>query len=657
MKKRINLFLIFLIGSFGSLAQSSQERLSISSSMDSTILNQIKSQFQLNYDKREREIGQYLIKNPEQKRSFVKDGSVYYLQRIDANGTPIYINTKNKASGELIKANQLYTGGSLGVNIAGQSMIAGVWDGGQVRASHELLSGKVGMQAGQTYDGSASNYAGNNHQTHVTGTIVGKDIVNQPSARGIAFEASAQNYDWDNDLAEMATFASGGYLISNHSYGYSNDNTLPEWLFGAYDYQAQQWDLLLKNAPNYLPFIAVGNEQQFNGNSAKAGYDLITGTCAAKNVMTVGAVNGDKTMSDYSNWGPTDDGRLKPEIVTKGTGINSSYFADQNTNQPSDVAYSGNGANSSGTSYASPAAAGAGLLLQQYYNSLHGSYMKAATLKALMLTTAEDLGQPGPDNKFGWGLLDVEKAADAIKSKSSAGNPTAQQVSDTDSKGSFIEEITYNIANNGLAEREVSVTADGSVPLIVGIAWTDDEGTEQTSAEGVDPTTSRLVHEFDLLVRNVNSSNDTRPWKPSVMSNRTANATLQTGWFDGNNNNYKQVKIDNPVAGAEYKIFIRKKASSPAALKAISLVVTGTSQTACPQTLTLTNPTHNVSTGIQVFQAVQTVVASNVISGSADVVMRAGNSIELKPSTSGGGNTFESGSGTKFLATIGGCAN
>ena len=306
-------------------------------SVNKDSLKILQSQFQLKFNKEELAVAQYLKKHPKIKRTFVKDGSVYYLKKIDADGNPVYINTKNKASGELIKANQLYSGGSIGVNITGVGMVVGVWDGGQVRATHELLSGRVTMQAGQTLDGTASNFEGNNHQTHVTGTIVGKDIANQPSARGIAHNATARNYDWTNDLTEMTAFAGEGFLISNHSYGAANDNTVPVWRFGAYDGEAREWDMVIKNTPNYLPFVAGGNEQQSNGNSAKAAYDLMTGSSAAKNVMTVGAVNGDKTMSNYSNWGPTGDGRVKPDIMAKGTGINSSYFAIKDTNTPSDT--------------------------------------------------------------------------------------------------------------------------------------------------------------------------------------------------------------------------------------------------------------------------------------------------------------------------------
>ena len=564
---------------FSAFAQTSEEREKNTDCVHKLKAEQLKSKFQNNHTNSEKKVHDYLKKHPKLQRTYIKNGSTHYLHHIDRDGKPVYINTKNKESGALIKADQLYKGGSIGANITGEGMVVGVWDGGEVRSTHELLAGKVTMQANQILDGVGANksYGGNNHMTHVTGTIVGKDLANKPAARGIAHGAKALCYDWSNDLSEMADFGTKGYLISNHSYGYSNDANTATWNFGAYDETAKNWDLLTRYLPNYLPFVAVGNEQEDSGNrKAKLGYDIITGSSASKNVMTVGAVNGDKTMSDYSNWGPTDDGRVKPEIVTKGTGINSSLFADKTSKTPSDTMYSGT-VNSQGTSYASPAAAAAGLLLQQYYNSLYKTYLKSSTLKALMLGSAEDLGQPGPDHKFGWGLLDIEYAANIIKYKSSSGEPTKNVVSDTDSKGSYMEEITYNpVAGDTLTELSREVTASGCLPLTVSIAWTDIEGIEQTSKDGIDPTVSRLIFDYDMIVKNVSKNTTYRAWKPSVMANRTEDATLEKTWFDGNANNYKQIKIEKPIAGDKYKIFIRKKLDSPDSTRLLSLIVSGT---------------------------------------------------------------------------------
>ncbi|MCP9766871.1 hypothetical protein EGI22_03055 [Lacihabitans sp. LS3-19] len=75
----------------------------------------------------------------------------------------------------------------------------------------------------------------------------------------------------------------------------------------------------------------------------------------------------------------------------------------------------------------------------------------------------------------------------------------------------------------------------------------------------------------------------------------------------------------------------------------------------CPTTLVLISTTNDLSTGATTFQANETIKASNIISGDASVVMKAGNSIELAPSQTGGGTTFEAKAGTVFHAYIQGC--
>ena len=520
-------------------------------------------------------MAKYLLDNPSQLRSEVKNGVTHYLVRIDADGQPMFrvtrndIDTqKNRASGQLIKADTLYPGGSVGVSITGTGMVAGVWEPSGVRASHELFAGKAANQTGQVEGATAGD---RNHAAHVTGTVIGVDLASRPTARGIAFGASSQNWDAANDLTEMTTFAAGGFLISNHSYGDANTQTANVWKYGAYDAESRGWDEVTKNAPFYLPFVAGGNEQQANGNPTKMGYDIMTGSSAAKNIMTVGAVNGDKTMSDYSNWGPTDDGRVKPDIVAKGTGIDSAQSNTADGTLVCDNCYSGSGVGSSGTSYSTPASAAAGLLLQQYYKSLHGVYMRSSTLKALMMGTAEDLGATGPDHKFGWGLLNVENAALTIKRRS----PLAATLAT--SKGAYIEEIATNPAANSTAEITRDVFAKGGVPMVVNIGWVDDDGPEQLAAEGIDPTTTRLVYDFDMMVRQVapNPVVDTWPWVVPGMANRTANATVATAWFQSNGGNFRQIIIPTPIANARYTVTLRKKTGSPALDRSVSLVVTG----------------------------------------------------------------------------------
>lgn len=582
IKKLLYLALIFNTISY---AQKLEQRVEIQKTHKVSELNSLKTKFQTKYEQDEKKVLEYLINHPTEKRTEIKNGSVYHIKSIDSNGNPVYINTKsNIESGELIKANSLYNGGSIGANITGTGMVVGIWDGGQVRATHELLVGKAVMQSGQTLQ----SKNGNDHMTHVTGTIVGKDINN--SARGIAYNATSKNYDWDNDLAEMTAFAADGYLISNHSYGMSNEPTQAQWTFGAYNDTAKSWDALLKTTPNYLPFVAIGNEQKSNGSGktgTNLGYDVVTGSAASKNVVTVGGVNADRSISDYTNFGPTDDGRIKPDICARGTGINSS-ITDSNT------AYSGSGLDSSGTSYASPAAAASALLLQQYYYSLNNSYMSASMLKALLLHSADDAGPVGPDLKFGWGILNIEKAAQIIK--------------DVNSKGKArMYTFTVNPTNN--SSSEISINGSGTTNANVGvgvgelkasICWTDDDGNEQLATEGVDPTKSRLVYNFDIKLRRVSPFAQTSTYKSFTMATKTNLAQLGTDWFQNNVDNFKQTYI--PAGGTEggsYVLYLRKFVSSPSAPRNVSVIITGLAT----NTTTLTNTDFNENTATLFFSA------------------------------------------------------
>lgn len=274
--------------------QSLQDRRTLRQSVDTDALSSLAEQLQTKFDASEARVAQYLLNNPKQLRSEVKTASCITSCAL----TPT-VSRKNLASGQMIKADSLYPGGSIGANITGTGMVAGVWEPSGVRATHELFAGKAANQAGQVEDAA---FASRNHAAHVTGTIIGVDLVSRPTARGIAFSATAQNFDAPNDLTEMATFAAAGFLISNHSYGDANTQSANLWKYDAYDAEAKGWDEVTKSAPFYLPFVAGGNEQTSSGNlAAKAGYDIMTGSSAAKNVMTIGALNGNKTMSDYSN--------------------------------------------------------------------------------------------------------------------------------------------------------------------------------------------------------------------------------------------------------------------------------------------------------------------------------------------------------------------
>lgn len=532
-------------------AQSIEERRKIAT--QSNVEGNILQLAELKKEGNERKIriSNFLTNNPTYKKT-IRFGEMGVKELIDVlpTGEPMYIETYNDGAATTARAKSLYSGGSLGINIQGQGMTAGIWDGGSVRTTHQefMVGGVSKVQVG------IDNSPIANHATHVGGTIAAQGI--SSLSRGLAFNASLISYDWTDDLSEMLTEASSGLLASNHSYGPSLNNDNQIWQLGAYLSDARQLDNMCFNNPFYLPVFAAGNDRAkttipyITQRNNKAGYDLIAGDGVAKNVLTVAAIEAvptynvpsDVIMSSFSNWGPTDDGRIKPDISMKGVSVRSSTFT-------SDTSYGF----MDGTSMAAPGVTGVILLLQQYYNQLYNNYAKAATVKGLILHTADEAGEyPGPDYQFGWGLINAQKAAVAIRDKNNTGTSK-----------SIIEELT--LANNATYTK--TITSTSSTPLKVSISWTDRWGSAQNSGV-TDQSTIRLVNDLDVKV----TKNDTTyyPWKLQGMA---AYYDAASNVSTNNVDNFERVDINNPVG--TYTITVSHKGTLTGGSQNFSLIVTG----------------------------------------------------------------------------------
>lgn len=462
------------------------------------------------------------------------------------SGEKIYARTTNAGAATTARATALYNGGSLGINIQGQNMTAGVWDGGNARSTHqEFMVGGIS----KITLGDGTNFQP--HPTHVAGTIAAQGMF--PDVRGIAFNSSILSYNWDSDLSEMLDQASSGLLVSNHSYGIGALSSL--WFYGAYDSRAKEMDNICYNNPFYLPVIAAGNDR--NATTApgsvqintKEGYDMIFGHANAKNVITVAAVNQVTTytdpssvvMSTFSSWGPSDDGRIKPDISMKGVNLLSTLSSSDTA-----LGYM------SGTSMASPGVTGVVLLLQQYYNQLYSTFMKSATVKGLILHTADEAGfTTGPDYSFGWGLINAQKGAMTIRDKNSI----------TNNKSVIEERTLFNTASY-----TKTITASGTNPLKISISWTDPQA--PTSNNGtVDPTTKYLVNDLDIKVSK--NGVDYFPWKLQGMTN-TSGAATNTGTNDVDN--FERVDINNP--SGTYTITVTHKGNLAGGSQNFTLIAT-----------------------------------------------------------------------------------
>jgi hypothetical protein len=488
------------------------------------------------------------------------------LMYMDERGKPVAFITHNTNAARTISTDDVWPGGSGGFALDGAGTTLGqmgIWDGGAVRTTH----GEFGGRVTQIDSPSSTSF----HATHVAGTMMAGG--SHANAKGMSFAATLAAYDWNSDESEMAVAGAGGINISNHSYGTVTGwrFSSPDWYwwgdpaisptedynFGYYNSEARQWDQIAYNAPYYLICKSAGNDRNdfgpgtggthlvWNGSAwvtdtttrdqdgGTDKYDCISTKSVAKNILTVGAINditggwtapNSVLMSSFSSWGPTDDGRIKPDIVANGVSLFS-------TDDGSDVDYT----TLSGTSMSSPNAAGSANLLFRYYEDTHsGITPLSSTVKALIIQTADEAGLTvGPDYRFGWGLMNTLSAATLISA-------------DSGGIGLIVED---SLATG--EEANYSFISDGSGPVRLTLAWTDPPGTSPSPV--LNNTTPMLVHDLDLLVRHGSTSTGYEPYVLDPQNPADAATT-------GNNSldNVEQVHIELPEAG-NYTLTISHK--------------------------------------------------------------------------------------------------
>ena len=505
-------------------------------------------------------------------RRQLSNGRILELQRIEPGRGPVYYITNNIDAAATISTDSLWPGGLSGLSLDGTGMVIGEWDGGAVYAGHPDLTGRVHQVDGASLI--------SNHATHVAGTLMGSGTYLLPAARGMAPAAALDAYDWNDDTAEMASAAADGMLVSNHSYGiaagwlYIGDAAPDTWWwiggsdpgdvedvnFGYYDTEAATWDQIAYDAPYYLIVKAAGNDgidigpapgEEYtvinqdgdplftstlprNPDCTPLGYDCLPTHSVAKNILTVSAVDDipggynpitgpdSVLLADLSSRGPSDDGRIKPDLVGNGVLLLSTW---------SEFPYF---AAAAGTSMAAPNVSGSLLLLQQHYENLNGAdqYLRAASLKALVIHTADEAGQhPGPDFWFGWGLMNTQKAADLISNEGSG-----HQIIESSLPDGGNENVVFRVTN-------------ANATLVATLVWADPPATPVAPA--LDPSDLMLVNDLDLrITRNADTY---LPWRLDP-----ANPADAASRADNFRDNVEQIVV-NGVGAGDYTVTVSHK--------------------------------------------------------------------------------------------------
>ncbi|HEX9341892.1 MAG TPA: PQQ-binding-like beta-propeller repeat protein [Thermoplasmata archaeon] len=339
---------------------------------------------------------------------------------------------------------------------------------------------------------------GINHGTHTSGSVAGDDgtwhVYNGDATGsngtagphdGQAFDAWIQMTDMSND----GNFVYFDSITNVWQRAVDRDSWIHSNSWGSVDFQAEyiqeaaDTDNFIWNNQDFLVVFAAANAGQGGLRSMN-----LFGT--AKNIITAGAtVNGLglENMADFSSRGPTQDGRIKPDITAPGVSVWSAQGLDPG----------GDGTQYwqlSGTSMATPTIAGSMALVRQYY--MDGWYPTgapvpgdgftptAALIKATAINSAREMTGTGaygfgesyyPNDNQGFGRLTLD---DALAFQG-------------DARGLVLDD-NRNGLNTGDVTNYSLAIGDASQSVEITLVWSDYPGTA-----GCNPC---LVNDLDLTV-------------------------------------------------------------------------------------------------------------------------------------------------------------
>ncbi len=388
------------------------------------------------------------------------------------------------------------------------------------------------------------------HGTHVVGTILG-DGSGEAEAKGIAPEATLQMYQLEHNQQGVIARIGSIYDVMDDAYNkqarFQSTSWVSENAGGKYNGDSQSADRFLWDNRDFTAIYSAGN----NGSN---GMNTVAAPSTSKNAISVGAStdSSEPTVALFSGQGPTDDGRIKPDLVAPGENICSSRAEEASNSMGTDcsTAFHSDGSTSlhtslSGASQATPVVTGAAVLTRQYLREELGlSSPSSDLIKAILVHGAEDLGVRNVPNELeGWGKLNLENSLYPMYSGT--------------------ELSTWYDQSQTLEPGRMFVYAydlDISKGLEVTLAWND----EDISASSFQ-NSSKLLNNLDLIVIAPNGT--------TYLGNDFLNGISVTTNISDDVNNVERIRIlpSTPTNGVwQIQVHHRGGTSQP-----FSLVVTG----------------------------------------------------------------------------------
>ncbi len=437
----------------------------------------------------------------------------------------------------------------------------------------------------------AADYDG--HGTHTAGSICGNGALSDGQYRGIAYDAKLVSQCLVNKTTGAFTGISDLYGMYMQSYLAGATIHSDSWgaaVNGQYDSLARITDLFAWTYSDFLPVFAAGNSGRDVNNDGVVDADSLTSPGTAKNVLTVGAAEGDRPFAmegyraarysnkwpttfktnpikdDYISWsattspyqqgmaafssrGPTDDNRIKPDVVAPGTDIISTRSSVAGAGWlwgilPSNGAYCYSG----GTSMATPLTAGSAALVRQYIVERGGiAKPSAALVKAAMIGGARSLapGQYGtgaaqeipfsrPNTVEGWGQTDIEQSVHPAGLMIRLIDAAAPSTGETNSYTITVEKPGY--------------------PLEIVLCWMDYPGTAGAAVSLINDLNLNVTDPAtNALFPNGLSVNDSRNTVESVLI-----ASAAAGEYT-----LRVIGHNVPVSGGKAALYIRGAIDEP----------------------------------------------------------------------------------------------